>query len=166
MSTVERSLERFTDGDLERLAELAAHDRAERFRRKPRWSVYADRVICVALCQGGALHYVDGANGIKDIDVWTLYAEHPEGPFPARWLTNADFGPSRFGRHPEDKKAFRGRRVDLLARSLHESVDVNPIDAVQRYLRGGATASARALAAKAVVLLEPEGVRGVTAWPE
>ena len=113
MSTVERSLERFTDGDLERLAELAAHDRAERFRRKPRWSVYADRVICVALCQGGALHYVDGANGIKDIDVWTLYAEHPEGPFPARWLT-----------------------------------------------------SARALAAKAVVLLEPEGVRGVTAWPE
>ena len=35
------------------------------------------QIIAVALCQGAALHYVNGSNGIKDLDVWTFYAERP-----------------------------------------------------------------------------------------
>jgi hypothetical protein len=161
----DRSLERLAERDLARLAELAARDRVDRFRRKPRWSIYADRVICVALCQGAALHYVDGSNGIKDLDVWTFYAEHDVGPFPARWRTTADFGPSRFGRWSGDPEAFVGRRVDLIGRSLSEPVCADPARAMVKYLRAGRTASARALAAKAVVLLDPEPFRGAVVWP-
>jgi hypothetical protein len=36
--------------------------------------VLEDSLVCVALCQGAALHFVDGENGVKDFDVWTFYA--------------------------------------------------------------------------------------------
>jgi hypothetical protein len=42
------------------LSVIAAEDRESRFARRPRWAVYRDRILCVALCQGAALHYVDG----------------------------------------------------------------------------------------------------------
>ena len=159
-----RSFESLTDADLAHLAEIAERDRNDRFRRRPRWATFRERVICVALCQGAALHYVDGENGIKDFDVWTFYAEHPAGPFPARWRTTADFGRSRFGRHPDDA-GYVGRRVDLIGRSIAAG-DSDPVGAVRTYLRAGRTGSARALAAKAVVMLEPAHVRGTVAWPE
>lgn len=160
----DRSYERLTDDDLARLAAIAEDDRDARIARRPRWKPYADRVLCVALCQGAALHYVDGRNGIKDLDVYTFYAEHPTGPFPYRWLTNADFGPSRFGRYPGDPDRFVGRRVDLLGRSLNVSLDVDPVEAVRGYLAAGRTETARQVAKKAVVLLEPEELRGEIIW--
>jgi hypothetical protein len=46
----DRSQERLTDDDLARLSAIAAADRAARFARRPRWAIYRDRVICVALC--------------------------------------------------------------------------------------------------------------------
>ena len=164
-SPADRSFERFADEDLARLAELAARDRSDRFRRKPRWSAYADRVLCVALCQGAALHFLNGRTGIKDIDVWTFYAEHAVGPFPPRWLTHADFGPSRFGRHPEDPPTFIGRRIDLIGRSLPDEPDADPSSALVADLSAGRTGSAQALARKAVVLLDPEPLRGQVVWP-
>lgn len=160
-----RSYERLTPDDLSRLAAIAKDDRGARFARRPRWRPYADRVLCVALCQGAALHYLDGRNGVKDFDVYTFYAEHPTGPFPYRWLTNLDFGPSRFGRYPGDPDRFRGRRVDLIGRSLAVSPDADPVEAVRQYLAAGRTETARHLASKAVVLLEPEGLRGEIIWP-
>ena len=36
------------------------------------------------LCQGAALHYVNGRNGVKDFDVWSFYAQYNDWPFPAR----------------------------------------------------------------------------------
>lgn len=73
----ERSYERISKRDLAELAAIAAEDRAARFARRPRWSVYRKRVICIALCQGAALHYVDGKTGVKDFDVWTFYSAFP-----------------------------------------------------------------------------------------
>jgi hypothetical protein len=166
MSDGERSYERLTPDDLARLAAIASDDRDARFARRPRWRPYAERVLCVALCQGAALHYVDGGNGVKDFDVYTFYAEHPTGPFPVRWRTAVDFGPSRFGRHPGDQKSFSGRRVDLIGRSLAVPPDADPVEAVQRYLVAGRTETARQLAMKAVVLLEPEELRGEIIWPQ
>jgi hypothetical protein len=160
-----RSYEPLTVRDLARLAEIARADREARFGRRPRWAVYRDRVLCVALCQGAARHYVDGATGIKDIDVWTFYAEHPDGPFPPRWMTKVDLGPSRFGRWPGDPPRFTGRRVDLAARSLPVRSGADPIRAVREYLRGGRTETARALAEKAVVVLDPPELRGEVIWP-
>ena len=166
MIGTDRSRERLDEPDLERLSQLAARDRAERFRRRPRWAFYSGRVICTALCQGAALHYLDGCTGIKDLDVWTFYADDPERPFPPRWRTTADFGPSRFGRYSHDPATFAGRRVDLIGRSLPDAPGTDPVASLRRYLRSGRTATARALAAKAVVLIDPRHLRGTVVWPE
>jgi hypothetical protein len=54
--------------------------------------------------------------------------------------------------------------VDLFGRSIpaHPAGDV--ILAVQAYLNGRSTESALRLALKAVVLLDPEPLRGVVVW--
>ena len=98
--------------------------------------------------------------------MWTFYAHDPEGPFPPRWRTTADFGPSRIGRYSGDPATFAGRRVDLIGRSLPAAPGANPVAALRRYLRSGRTATARALAAKAVVLIDPGHLRGTVVWPE
>ena len=77
-----RSLERIEIADLLRLAALAADAEAELFRRNPQGSGrYAGRLLGRALCQGAALHYVDGCNGVEDFDVWSFYAQHDDWPF-------------------------------------------------------------------------------------
>jgi hypothetical protein len=160
----ERSYERIAREDLDRLAAIARRDRQARFERRPRWRPYADRVLCVALCQGAALHFIDGRTGVKDFDVYTFYAEHPIGAFPPRWRIQVDFGASRFGRYPGDPDSFRGRRVDLIGRSLDVSPNADPVQAVRSYLAAGRTETARHLARKAVVLIDPEPLRGRVVW--
>lgn len=79
MSESSRSQVRITRSDLDRLALLAEADRDDLFERRPDTGrLYADRLFAVALCQGAALHYVDGTNGVKDFDVWSFYDQHPE----------------------------------------------------------------------------------------
>jgi hypothetical protein len=164
--SAERSFEPITHEDLARLSTLARVDREELFARKSLLGQrYAHRLLCVALCQGAALHYLDGRNGVKDFDVWTFYAEHPDGPFPYRRIGRRDFGPSKFGRMPNDIRPYAGRRVDLVGRSLPEQPDAHPVEALRRYLQGFRTASAQALASKAVILIDPISLRGVAAWP-
>ena len=64
-----RSLARIDRNDLLRLAELAADVEAVLFARHPRGAGrYACLLVCRALCQGAALHYLDGTNGVKDFD--------------------------------------------------------------------------------------------------
>src|SRR3546814_3059616 len=80
-----RSYEPLTKADLKRLGEIAADDRADLFRRKPETAhLYGDRLFAVALCQGGALPYLDGKNGIKDLDVWRFFKPNPQRQFPYR----------------------------------------------------------------------------------
>jgi hypothetical protein len=107
---------------------------------------------------------VDGTNGVKNFDVWTFYAEHPEAPFPHRRRGRRDFGPSHFGRYPADRE-FAGRALDFLARSVWYPVGADPVAAVQNYLFEGQSDSARRLAQKAVVVLEPAQLRGHVIWP-
>jgi hypothetical protein len=114
---LDRSLARIEIADLDRLAVLADDAEAELFRRNPRGSGrYAGRLLGRALCQGAALHYVNGSNGVKDFDVWSFYAQYDDWPFPVRWLGRRDFGPSKFGRYPGDPRRYSGRRMDLLGR--------------------------------------------------
>jgi hypothetical protein len=127
---------------------------------------YAGRLVCRALCQGAALHYVDGINGIKDFDVWSFYAQRDDGPFPARWRGKADFGPSKFGRDPGAPPSYAGRRVDCLGRSLPVLPGADPIAVIRGYLSSAHTASAKALAIKAAVLIDPEDHAGMVVWPE
>ncbi|MFI5953746.1 hypothetical protein [Cryptosporangium sp. NPDC051539] len=111
------------------------------------------------------MHYLDGNNGVKDFDVWSFYAEHGSWPFPARWRGTQDFGPSKFGRWSGDPLTYSGRRVDLLGRSLPFQLGSDPAVALRSYLAGRRTVSAKALAAKAVVLIDPADRVGEVVWP-
>jgi len=150
----ERSYKRITDRDLARLAEIAAADREAFIDAHPRYAPLSRRVVCVALCQGAALHFVDGRNGIKDFDVWTFYARTPRAVFPPRRRVTRDFGFPKFGQSP-DWHHFVGRRVDMLGRSVNATDTAKSIATIRRYFESGRTASARFLRQKAVVLLEP-----------
>jgi len=99
------------------------------------------------------------------MDVWSFYAQYDDWPFPARWRGTRDFGPSRFGRYPSDPPRYSGRRVDLLGRSLPAEPGADPGDVLLRYLAARRTDSAKALAAKAVVLIHPENRAGEIVWP-
>jgi hypothetical protein len=160
-----RSQERVTSSDLKRLGEIARADRERFFTRYPHWSMlYSKRLLCVALCQGAALHFVDGSNGVKDFDVWSFFCANPHGPIPRRRVVSCDLGYPKFGTSP-DRPDFIGRRVDLLFKSIHCPPESSPIALLQRYLSEGRTETARCLAQKAVVLIEPAELLGVTAWP-
>lgn len=160
-----RSFVPFTNDDLRRLGKLAAKDRASHFTRKPdTGEVYSNRLFAVALCQGGALHYLDGKNGIKDLDVWSFYTESPVRMFPPRRCAKVDFGDPKFGVSP-DKPLYVGRRVDLIGRSIPGANPKDPVGTLRRYLAGGKTETARLLALKAMILIEPDELLGTVVWP-
>lgn len=76
----------------------------------------------------------------------------------------ADFGPSELGRHPDDT-GYTGRHVDLIGRSIDAPPSAEPVRTIRTSLRAGRTKFAKALAAKAVIALDPSELRGVTVWP-
>jgi hypothetical protein len=151
---------------LDAFDELAAHDEQDLFRRTPGGAGrYKGRLICRALCQGAARHYVDHVNGVKDFDVWSFYRAIDSGPYPYRRIGHADFGPSKFGRRPSDDARFTGMRVDLIGRSLPASPSDDPALVLRKYLSAATTESARRLAAKAVVLINPRNRAGEVTRP-
>lgn len=155
-----RSLLPVTKENLARLGELAARDRASLFARRPETgALYSSRLFAVALCQGAALHYVDGRNGIKDFDVWRFFTEHSVRNFPYGRRGIADFGDPEFGVSP-DCPHFRGRRVDLIGRSVPDADRSDPVGTLRRYLRNGKTESALLLSFKAMVLFELRALLG------
>lgn len=159
----DRSLVRIERADLLR---LAADAEADLFRRKPHGSGrYAGRLLGRALCQGAALHFVNKTNCVKDFDVWSFYTRYDDWPFPARWRGTRDFGLSKFGRYSGDPPRFSGRRVDLFGRSLPAEPGADPANVLRRYLAARRPTSAKAVAAKAVVLIHPEDRAGEIVWP-
>jgi hypothetical protein len=167
-----RSYEKINDSTLQRLGSIARADRLQFLRTRPE---FRGRLICVALCQGAGLHYVEVArgktrpNGVKDFDVWSFFAAIPGQKFPAhRRNIHVDFGPSEFGRWPREPHRFRhfeGRRVDLFLRGIDSPVRGDPVAALQSWLSEARTGSQRALSAKGAVLIEPKRLRGTIAWP-
>ena len=158
----ERSFEPIRREDLARLAEIARGALEDFIRRRPRWAPYRERLVAIALCQGAACHYLDGRTGVKDFDVWLFFSEIPGQPFPYRWHSRYDFGPSRFGRTP----GFwgPGRRVDVLGRSLQISPGEDPARAISGYLEAGRTETACHLREKTVILLDPPERLGEIVW--
>lgn len=160
-----RAFAPITRADLRRLARIAREEREDLFARHPEWALlYRRRMLCSALCQDAALHFINGASGFQDFEVWTFYAEHPEASFPHHLVTHRDLGKSKFGRDPASR-AYEGRRIRLTGRSLPGEPVGDPIEVVQRYLRRGDTPSSRELRQKAVVLIEPEDFLGYVVWP-
>jgi len=161
-----RSYARITKIDLRKLGRLAHDDREDFFGRHPEWAIlYRRRILCVALCGSAALHYLNGITGVRQFDVWTFYAEHPEAAFPHQRVTHLDYGESKFGRGTDLPETYRGRRVVTQGRSVAASPADDPLEVLQRYLRAGATPTSRELARRAVVLIEPAEMLGLEAWP-
>lgn len=149
-----RSFKRITLQDLRRLLRIAREDRQKFLLRKKKWAVYRSRVLCVALCQGAASHYVDGKKGINDFDVYTFYRTHPKVTWYAKRIARHDFGDPKFGRS-KDRPDFRGRRVDVLGRSIAVQPRESVKQTLRRYLIEGRTETARCLRMAPVVLLDP-----------
>jgi hypothetical protein len=163
IAETERSLERIGEADLRRLGELAADAEMGLFARHPDGAGrYAGRLLSRALCQGAARHFVDGRNGVRTSTSGRSTRPLATDPFPYRWRGTADFGPSRFGRWPGDPPSYAGRRVDFLGRSL--PVPPDAATALRDYLSSARTASAKALARKAVILIIPEYRAGECVW--
>jgi hypothetical protein len=164
--TPERSFEPITKRDLRRLGAIALGDLDSLFKRYPHTGrFYKNRLFAIALCQGAALHYVDGSNGVKDFDVWSFFRAHRSRPFPYRRNASADFGDPKFGKSP-GRSDYVGRCIDLLGRSLDFPGSQSPEVALREYLSTGSTATARALAQKAVVLIYPPEFLGRVVWPD
>lgn len=154
--TEARSYLPITTDDLKRLAGIATRDRELFFNKHPDWArLYQGRVLCVSLCQGSALHYVDGKTGINDFDVWTFYRTNPEKPWCYRRNVPYDYGDDKFGKSV-DRPDFVGRRVDCLGRDIEVYESDDATSALRRYFSQHRTTTARELAKKAVVLLEPD----------
>lgn len=161
MTLCERSTEPITVADLSHMAEVAVAKFSEFVRDNPRWDAYRERILAVALCQGAARHYLHGKGGIKDIDTWFFFAEMPGSRFPPRWRREVDFGPSKFGRGPEQK--WTGRRMDLLGRSLPCMPNADPAEAIRAWL-GHRRGSPKEIAKSPVILLQPSTRLGEVVW--
>jgi hypothetical protein len=164
----DRSYAPMTVEHLKRLDKIAKQDHREMLAKNPHLAVYRDRILLVALCQGAALHYVNGTNGVKDIDVYTFYAAVPGVMLTPRRHGVADFGESEFGYWSKEKpirgERFVGRRVDLLQRSLKVPPAVDPVEAVRSWLqtKGG---TPELLRRKSVVGIWPRKYLGKVIWP-
>lgn len=122
----ERSYEIITRHDLKRLAQIARDDLAD-FAKRHKRAYLLDNLLCIALCQGAALHYVNRTNGVKDFDVYLFFAKGRGKDYPPRRNKHLDFGPSMFGRHPR-VEGYLGRCVDVLGRSIpHRRTDAAPL---------------------------------------
>ncbi len=159
-----RSFERITLDDLRRLASIAREDREAFFADHPDWaSLYKDRLLAVALCQGAAAHFLDGQRGVNDFDVYSFYAAHASRPWYAKRNKPWDFGDPKFGR-TLDRPDYKGRRVDLLGRGIPHRQEEDPALAIRRWLRTDRGDSARLLAQRPIVLLSPEDRLGEVIW--
>jgi hypothetical protein len=159
-----RSFARVTSNDLARLAQIAFDDFSDLCQRQKYSRRYADRLRLICLCQGAARHYVHHDRGVQDFDLWGFFEEVRGHPFPYRRRGTRDFGPSKFGRNPDDGDKFKGRRVDVIGLSIRMPRDETPIAAVQCYLCEARTKSASLLAERPVVIVWPVKNRGRVIW--
>lgn len=64
----ERSYAPFTDEHLKRLVKIAHEDQESLFERNPHLAVYRDRLLLVALCQGGRCITLLGVGGRQNLN--------------------------------------------------------------------------------------------------
>lgn len=162
-----RSFEIIETADLIRLAAIAQARIDAGFRRHPaKRALYEGRLLGLCLCQGAADHFLrpDKSAGVHDFDLWAFFARPAGASLWNRKPFTADFGPSKFGRSPLDPAKYVGRRVDVLWRDIAVRMGEAPTAAIRRYFEEPHTASARALQAKAAVLVWPDDQIGEILW--
>jgi hypothetical protein len=155
--------------DLRRMQEKAL----ELFKSCAYIKEFQHLLIAVTLCQGGANHYAvtegeakryldEDKKGLKDIDIWFFFERDKDLRFFPRWKKNTDFGASKFGKNPGDKK-YIGRRIDFLGRSINKKHE-EPEKNILTWLESGRGESPRLLAKKAIVGLYPKSLFNKFIW--
>lgn len=162
------SKEKIEDDDLHQFKEIALNV----LLSTPYIRRYKANLITIALCQGGANHYVvtngyahryfdPKKNGLKDIDIWFFFRKQGFNP---RWHRTRDFGPSKFGHDPEEPD-YVGRRMDFYGRSIPFLTGDTVGTALERWIRNGVLKSSPwYLSQKAVVALFPKTIMGNVLW--
>lgn len=167
-----RSYERITMDDLGLLSDLVMREREQFFQRNPRYKpIFYSSLIASVLCQGAAIHFVDGKNGVKDFDVYLFHRQsntkEMRYPYRARVKHQPDSKLAKFGNCPCHPN-YVGRHVDLMGKEI--STDIvrgcksDPACCIVRYLENPRTETAKHLSRKAVVGLYPEYIRGKIIW--
>lgn len=161
-----RSMEQVDDADLERLGRAADADLERFFERNPHLDAWRDRIIAVALAQGGAEHRLRGERGIWDLDVIVCF-ESPRSRHLRRQVMHWDWGPSKFGRCPYDPPEYIGRAVDVKYWVIPGAPD--PVEALRSWLEGRLKAApdpARSpdVAHEPVILIRPHDRIGEVVW--
>jgi hypothetical protein len=161
----QRSFQPFRSQDLQRLTDIAKDDLDRFCQRNPDYVELKKTLFAICLAQGGAMHFVDGKSGVKDLDVWLFFRISSTGQiYPPRVRHECDFGDPYFGRHPNDV-GYLGRRVDILGRSIPMDQHQTIIDALRAYLKSGMSITPRKLAEKAIVIIWPHEHQGQIVWP-
>ena len=174
-----RSVVPITESDLRHLGDIAWECLEYRLGRNGNLHGFRERLVCIALCQGAALHYIDGKTGVKDFDVSAFFATANAPALGFRRGTVRESGLYKFGKHPDipRRRGYRTRWCDFFMRAitpgdieqaLTKTANDSEVDAValvRGYLANRATCSSRLLARKAVVGLWPETVFGKVLWP-
>ncbi|MEW6047025.1 MAG: hypothetical protein AB1609_11165 [Bacillota bacterium] len=124
-------------------------DEFRRFVANSRYAVYSDRLVLIALCQGAAQHYYGGGNGVKDVDLWLFFEEHPLVKIPHRGNCKRSMSVTF--------PAMGVRRVDLMKKMIPAKFVVpgDPVKTVRSYLTGSQNATPVHLSRKPVLGLYP-----------
>jgi hypothetical protein len=163
-----RSMEQIEDGDLKRLGRAADADLDRFFERNPHLLDWRERVLAVALAQGGAEHRLRNKRGIWDLDVIVCFANVDErSRHLRRPIVHWDWGPSKFGRCPYDPPEYTGRAVDVKYWVIPGGPD--PVQAVRSWLEGRLRkkpdpARGADIAHEPVILIRPEARLGEVIW--
>jgi hypothetical protein len=164
--TEQTGLEKITLDDLKRLTHLALSNFEDFFSRNPGHD-YVGRLRLICLLQTAAKHYVEPDlctspdqtwGGVNDFDVCGFFETVSGRHLYAQRKVNLDFGPSKFGRNPDDGEQYKGRRVDVMWRDIVINLGQTSVEAVQGYLRNArpGTSAHDHWAAKPAVVLWPK----------
>jgi hypothetical protein len=163
-----RSMEAIDDADLKRLGRVADADLERFFDRNPHLHAWRERVLAIALAQGGAEHRLRGRRGIWDLDVIVCFGnpgKHPK--LLRRQVMPWDWGPSKFGRCALDPPAYTGRAVDVKYWVIPRRRD--PADALRAWLQARLAKAPDPLrkadvAHEPVILIRPPWRLGEVVW--
>ena len=165
-----RSYVPITKEDLRTLVDVASRSLVDFFRTREHLQHYRDLLATIVLCQGAALHYVDGKNGVKDFDVFAFFRTpiFDRKLVTPRSSKKLESGLAKFGVHPYDQaRGFRTRHIDFFRKCITRRrvpAGDNAEDVLRAYLSSGLGGTPCYLAQKPVVGLWPENVFGEVLW--
>ncbi len=149
-----RTYPKLTCDDLKNIRDFVLSVELPRFlsMKEEKYSVYRDKLIAIALCQGAALHFIDKKNGVKDIDVWFFFEEDEKVKIPHR--------NNMLKSYCIECPNFGVKRIDCLKKMISLTIigmagSKDPLQVLRTYLKHAGTQTAYFLSQKPCIILYP-----------